>query len=167
MTEPITDRILNRIAHAAELYYRLILVVGVSNAGKTKALQGLQVQISAPLINVNLELSRRLLDLSERQRNLQVPHMLEDILLESQSDIVLLDNLELLFDPALRQDPLRLLQGLSRKHTIIAAWNGDVKDDTLFYAESSHPEYRHYPLHDLIIEKVESEKLADYKIRKK
>ncbi|NLI41204.1 MAG: BREX-3 system P-loop-containing protein BrxF [Caldisericales bacterium] len=158
MTEPITDRILNRMAPAAELYYRLILVVGVSNAGKTKALQGLQVQISAPLINVNLELSRCLLDLTGRQRNLQVPHLLEDTLLESRSDVVLLDNLELLFDPALKQDPLRLLQGLSRKRTIIAAWNGDVKYDTLFYAEPGHPEYRHYPINDLIIEILHSEK---------
>jgi len=158
MTEPITNRILDRITHAAELYHRLILVVGAEDTGKTRALRELHAQISAPLININLEMSGRMLDLTERQRILQIPHLLEDILLKSQSDTVLLDNLELLFDPALKQDPLRLLQGLSRKRTIIAAWNGAVKDDALLYAEPSHPEYCHYAVHDLIIEKLESEK---------
>ena len=37
---------------------------------------------------------------------------------------MLLDHLEILFDPALEQDPLRLLQGVSRDRTVVAAWPG-------------------------------------------
>ncbi len=98
-----------------------------------------------------------MLDLTERQWVMQAPHLLEDILQKAEKDIVILDNLELLFDPVLKQDPLRLLQGLSRKRTIVAAWNGITKNDSLIYAEPGHPEYRRYPLHDLIIEILESE----------
>ena len=39
-----------------------------------------------------------------------------------KSDVVLLDNIELLFAVEFAQDPLRLLQSLSRNVTIVAAW---------------------------------------------
>ncbi len=39
-------------------------------------------------------------------------------------DVVLLDNLEILFDTALEVEPLRLLQVSSRNRTIVASWNG-------------------------------------------
>jgi hypothetical protein len=42
----------------------------------------------------------------------------------AQAGLVLLDNIELLFDVHLKQDPLRLLQGLSRNKTVVATWNG-------------------------------------------
>lgn len=157
MTEFTANRILHQITHISELYHRLILVVGLPGSGKTRTLTAVQAQISAPLININLELSRCMLDLTERQWVMQAPHLLEDILQKAEKDIVILDNLELLFDPVLKQDPLRLLQGLSRKRTIVAAWNGITKNDSLIYAEPGHPEYRRYPLHDLIIEILESE----------
>ena len=36
--------------------------------------------------------------------------------------MILLDNIEVIFDVALKQDPLRLLQRLSRNKTVVAAW---------------------------------------------
>ncbi|MCL4079017.1 BREX-3 system P-loop-containing protein BrxF [Coriobacteriia bacterium Es71-Z0120] len=50
---------------------------------------------------------------------------------------------------ALQQDPLRLLQGLPRNKTVVAAWNGTIVDGYLTYAGPSHPEYRRYPIRDL------------------
>ncbi|MEN6474686.1 MAG: BREX-3 system P-loop-containing protein BrxF, partial [Syntrophaceae bacterium] len=41
--------------------------------------------------------------------------------------VVLLDNIEILFDVSLKQDPLRLLQGLSRNTTLVAAWSGEIR----------------------------------------
>ena len=63
---------------------------------------------------------------------------------EALSDLVVLDNIEILFDAALRQDPLRLLQGVSRNRTIVAAWNGTLENGYLIYAASEHPEHRRY-----------------------
>lgn len=100
---------------------------------------------------MNLELSRRLLDLTERQRALQVPRVLAEIVGKDGDQIVLLDNIEILFAISLKQDPLRLLQGLSRHQTVIAAWNGTVADRSLLYAKPDHPEYRRYPVDDLVV----------------
>ena len=52
------------------MYFRLILMVGPAGSGKTSALQEVSARTSAPLVNVNLELSRRMLDLTERKRAL-------------------------------------------------------------------------------------------------
>jgi len=151
MAEPLADKIIPLLDQAAELYHRLILLAAPAGAGKTAALQDIHARLAAPLINLNLEVSQRLLDLTERQRTLQLPRLLAEIVGATGSEVVLLDNIEMLFDIALKQDPLRLLQGLSRNRTVVAAWSGPVQVEHLVYATPDHPEYRRYPLRDLLV----------------
>lgn len=151
MAEPLADQIMQKIDQTAELYHRLLLVVAPAGAGKTAALREVQERTGAPLINVNLELSRRMLDLNERQRVLQLPRLLGEIVGGVEGDVILLDNIEILFDVSLKQDPLRLLQGLSRNKSVVAAWNGSIDSEHMTYATPDHPEYRRYPIRDLLI----------------
>ena len=151
MAEPLADRVIKRIGQVAELYHRLVMLVAPAGAGKTAALQDVHERIGAPLINVNLELSRRMLDLTERQRALQLPRHLAEIVGASATDVVLLDNVEVLFDVSLKQDPLRLLQGLSRNKTVVAAWSGSIDGEHMVYATPDHPEYKRYPLRDFLV----------------
>ena len=110
-----------------------------------------ETALDIPLVNVNLELSRRMLELTERQRALQLPHILREIVSNGDNVMILLDNIEVLFDLTLQQDPLRLLQGLSRNRTVVAAWNGSVSNGSLTYATPDHPEYRRYPIRDHLV----------------
>ena len=151
MAEPLADSVIKILGQAAELYHRLVMVVAPAGAGKTAALQDVHARTLAPLINVNLELSRRMLDLTERQRALQLRDLLTEIVEASEADVVLLDNIEVLFDISLKRDPLRLLQGLSRNRTIVAAWSGSIDGEHMVYATPDHPEYKRYPLRDLLI----------------
>lgn len=161
MAEPLADQVMRKIKQAAELYHRLMLVVAPAGAGKTTALTYVKERIGAPLVNVNLELSRRMLELTERQRALQLPRLLREIVddaagdlpaeASAQAGVVLLDNLEILFDVSLQQDPLRLLQGLSRNKTVVAAWNGSIDKDRMTYAVPDHPEYRRYLVRDFLV----------------
>ena len=151
MAEPLADQVMRKIKQAAELYHRLMLVVAPAGAGKTTALTSVKERIGAPLVNVNLELSCRMLELTERQRALQLPRLLSKIVDDTASDVVLLDNLEILFDVSLQQDPLRLLQGLSRNKTVVAAWNGSIDKDHMTYAVPDHPEYRRYLVRDFLV----------------
>jgi len=172
MSPLFSDAIIERIAQAAAVYYRLILLVGPAGSGKTTTLQDVHERTSAPLINVNLALSRRLLDIAERQRPTHIRRIFSEIVESADTDIILLDNLEITFDIALRQEPLRLLQGLSRNKTVVAAWNGEIRADrrrhagdtnpdysslmtessslSLVYALPGHPEYRKYPVKDFL-----------------
>lgn len=147
----MTDQILARLREITEQYYRLVLVVAPVGGGKTSALQEVAERTGAPLINVNLELSRRMLDLTERQRELQLPKLLSEVVAETGKDVVLLDNIEILFDVSLKQDPLRLLQRLSRNKTVVAAWNGSIVNGYLTYAVPGHPEYRRYQIRDFLV----------------
>ena len=151
MADSLADQIVRKVGPAASLYNRLVLVVAPAGAGKTTALQDVRNRTGAPLVNVNLELSRRMLELTERQRALQLPRLLQEIISNSGNETILLDNIEVIFDISLQQDPLRLLQGLSRNKTVVAAWNGTIVDDYLTYAAPGHPEYRRYPIRDFLV----------------
>ena len=157
MVEPLADQIIRKIGEAANHYYRLILVVAPAGGGKTTSLRDVRDRTGAPLVNVNLDLSRQMLELTERQRSLQVLGLLRDIITNNSGEMILLDNTEVIFDVALKQNPLRLLQRLSRNKTIVAAWNGTVVNNSLIYGVPDHPEYRHYPIQDFLVAREEME----------
>jgi hypothetical protein len=92
-----------------------------------------------------------MLELTQRQRQLQVSRLLRDIVRTAHEQAVLLDNLEMLFDVSLKLDPLRCLQDVARERTVVAAWNGAITVGYLTYATPDHPEYRRYTLEDLVI----------------
>ena len=56
-----------------------------------------------------------------------------------------------LLDKDLQQDPLRLLQSISRNRAVVASWNGSISFGKLLYAETGHPEYRSYDSVDALI----------------
>ena len=144
MAEPLSEQIRAKVPEAAGLYHRLVLVVGPPRTGKTGALHDLAASEGWPLINVNLQLSERLLELTQKQRKLRVARLLGDIVSKAGGEVVLLDNIELLFGPELELDPLRLLQGMARDRTVVATWCGELDETTLTYAEPGHPEDRRY-----------------------
>ena len=150
MAHELVDRIQRRIDEVKGLYYRLILVVPSPGSGAT-ILNHITEQANMGLINVNLALSRRMLPLTSRQRALRIASLLDDIILDVDGECVLLGHINLLFDPVLRQDPLRLLQNLSRRKTIVAVWDGQAQGRYLTYAEPGHPEYRRYLTRDIVL----------------
>jgi ribose 1,5-bisphosphokinase PhnN len=56
------------IRQAASQYFRLVLLVAPSGSGKTALLQAVAQENSLPLLNINLELSKRLLELTRSQQ---------------------------------------------------------------------------------------------------
>src|SRR6202795_1316791 len=128
------------IEQAAGQYYRLVILAGAPASGKTTALQSVAQKLGCQLLNVNLELSKRMLELTRTQRPRQVERLLKEVIAAAPGDVVLLDNLEVLFDTSLEVEPLRLLQVSSRNRAIVASWNGGFQAGTLTYAETAHPE---------------------------
>ena len=125
MTEAAT-KLEQAIQQAASQYFRLVILAGAPGSGKTAALQSVAQKLGCHLVNVNLELSKRMLELTRTQRSRQVERLLKEVIAAAPGDVVLLDNLEILFDTALEVEPLRLLQVSSRNRTIVASWNGSL-----------------------------------------
>ena len=150
MAEPIHDKIKRSLQAAEGLYHRLVLLVGETGSGKTGVLRDVAEEFGSSVINVNLALSGELLELTANQRSLRLPDILNRIADQARSPVVL-DNLEILFDKDLKQDPLRLLQGISRNRNVLASWNGTINSGKLLYAETGHLEYRSYDTVNVLI----------------
>jgi len=144
---------------APELYHRLILLVGPTGTGKTETLKELARDFDVPMVNVNLSLSSEMLELTAKQRAIRLPEIFARVT-EGSADPLLLDNLEILFDDHLKQDPLRLLQGISRNRTVVASWNGHATGQKLVYAEPGHAEHRNYELGDVMVVQMSGQSLV-------
>ena len=166
MNESVQQAIKEAISNAPAMYSRLILLVGPSGSGKTHALQIISAEYGEEIHNINLEMSKALMEIPIQRRRSRAQRIFADIIerflgeADPQTALILLDNLEILFDKDLKQDPLLLLQGIARNITIIASWNGRWKDQRLTFAISGHPEYRFYDKIDAQIIKFEKEDRA-------
>lgn len=150
MSEDILETIRRSVQAAENEYYCLVLLVGETGSGKTSTLRAFAEESGSSVININMELSRELLGLTTKQRPLRLPDILDSIAKKTSPPIVL-DNTEILFDRDLKQDPLRLLQSMSRNRVVMASWNGSLKAGRLMYAEPGHSEYRSYDAVDALI----------------
>lgn len=150
MSNSVKGKVTESLQAAEELYHQLVLLVGASGSGKTAILQAVAINADVLVNNLNLELSVRMLDLTERQRAQRLPFLLNQIVDPDQSTVIF-DNIEILFDKSLGVDPLRLLQQVARNRRVLVAWNGDTDLERLTYAEPDHPEYRKYEVSDVLI----------------
>ncbi|GAA6620822.1 BREX-3 system P-loop-containing protein BrxF [Scytonema sp. NUACC26] len=151
----LSSHISNYFDRVVERYYRLIVVVVPPSRSQTVNFCQIAESINSRYVNINLELSRRLLELTQLQRATQVQKLLAEIIGNTHNGAVLLDRLEILFDESLKLKPLECLQKLARDkpgtacakgdRTIVAVWNGNIENNSLTYAESGHPEYCRCP----------------------
>ena len=142
--DDILNELTTAVDEAGRSYHRLVLLIGPSDSGKTQLLRHLSEGSGCDVLNLNLEFSRRMLDVARSRRPKQADRVFREIITGQSADLVLLDNLEVLFDTALQLDPLRLLQLASRNQTVVASWNGTLNDGLLSYAQPDHPEYKSY-----------------------
>jgi hypothetical protein len=160
MSNLILEKVKQSIKVTEGLYYKLVLLVGEPSSDRTSVLHNVADELGVPVINVNLELSTKLLELTAKQRTLQLPRLVDEIT-ETGNSTLILDNLEILFDKDMKHDPLRLLQGISRNHSVVASWNGRATGRKLTYATSDHPEYRNYDQVDVLIVGMDGKATVD------
>lgn len=138
---------------AAEQYYRLI-IIPYQNTSPINFRQ-IAENTNSGYINVNLELSRRLLELTQRQRALKVEELLKQIVAHNNNEVIFLEHLEILFGVSLKLNPLGCLQKLARNRIIVAVCNGSIENNHLIYAEPEHPEYKIYSIDGFLVVNLE------------
>jgi hypothetical protein len=140
------------IGEIGDLNSKLILLVGPSRSGKTQLLRQLGHKLSIEPLNVGMELGRRLAATPNSKRGFSAGELLREIAdRERTEDPLLLDNLELLFEPGLQINPLDLVRRLAHSKRVVAVWPGELRGDRLVYADMSHPEHRDYSRDGVVV----------------
>lgn len=147
---------LERLAtEIAALHSKLILIIGPPRAGKTALLLAFGKRMEAEPLNVGSELGRRLAAIPQKQRHLQAGTELRALADEyAKGDLLLMDNIELLFDTNLQLNPLDLLKRHAHSKRVVAVWPGELRqvgnDRRLIYADMGHSEHRDYATDGLV-----------------
>lgn len=140
------------IGEVGDFNSKLILLTGPSRSGKTKLLRELGNKLSIEPLNVGLELGRRLAATPNSKRSFSAGELLREISdKERTEDPLLIDDLELLFEPSLQINPLDLVKRLAHAKRVVAVWPGELRGDRLIYADMSHPEYRDYSRKGIVV----------------
>ena len=136
----------------AAVHTKLVLLVSARGGGKTKLLGEFGLKLHIRPTNVGLELARRLVSTPGNKRGFSAGELLREIAdKERNDDPLLLDNLELLFEPGLRINPLDLIKQLAHSKRVVAVWPGELRGDRLIYADMSHPEHRDYSRDGVVV----------------
>lgn len=148
----MTTSIEQLVTEIGDLNSKLILIVGPSGSGKTQLLRQLGDSLGTAPLNVGLELGRRLASMPRSKRGFSAGELLRELVDQDRTTKpMLLDNLELLFEPGLQVNPLDLLRRVAHAKPVVAVWPGELSGDRLVYADMSHPEHRDYSREGVVI----------------
>ncbi len=144
---PALERLIGEVS---DLQSKLILLVG--NSGKTRLLRALARRLNTAPLNVGVKLGGRLAATPVSNRSFSTSELLREITDDVGRDApLLLDNLEVLFEPSLKINPLNVVKLLAHSRQVIAAWPGEMRNDRLIYAGMGHPEYRDYTRDGVVV----------------
>lgn len=139
------DHLRMAIEQAKSYHSQLVAVTGKS---ATLLLEQTASSDGLIAINLSLKLSEKLIEIPRQDRAKSAPLLFADLLSEPQTDVLLLNYIEILFDKTLLIEPLKLLQNNAKNLTLVAAWPGEKNASSLTYAVPNHAEYRSYKASD-------------------
>jgi hypothetical protein len=139
------DSLEKLVNEVSALHSKLILLISGPQSGKSALLEALGSKRNLTPLRVGAELGSKLAALPQRRRQLQTTLILRELVDQHAKDnLLLIDNIELLFDRTLQLDPLDLLKQHARVRRVVAVWPGQLNEGRLTYAATGHPEHQDY-----------------------
>lgn len=119
-------RLIETIRTVSSDRHKLVILLGQFGSGKTDLLKDVAAEIDGIYVNLNLELTERLLTLSRRKYDDGVTaHKLIDELCDELSpngEPLLIDNVEILLSPELgKLNPIDTFKRMSRQRPVVIA----------------------------------------------
>jgi len=140
---------------AKDHYHKLVMILGRDWQERTSFLKVLSKNKNFNYVSLGLPLSQAMLNRTPRERPLIVEDYVTTLLSADPASGFLLDHIEILFNPTLFTDPMRLLQSISRSRLIVASWPGSYDGNRLTYAKPSDDEYFSTKIIDLFTYSIE------------
>ena len=151
----IIQRIVETVREGQKTAERLVLLVGRPGSGKSKLLRELSTIRRWQYVNCRAFLTEELLEMVPKVRAQEASGIIAKALDALKADVIVLDDMQVLFAPVLQVDPLQLLKHLGRKFTVVAAWPGEFDGVSLKVAAAGQVEPRVYDAKDLTIIQIE------------
>ena len=123
-------------------YYPCCLLVHPKVVQLERAGQYLQARYAWPTLSIGTALSGALLDIAPHQRPSEVHSAFQAAVHRLLPGPILCRNIDILFEPVLAIDPLRLLRDTSRMAPLVVLWPGAFSNGALSYARPEHSRYR-------------------------
>lgn len=153
------DALERLVAEIGDLQSKLLLLAG--NGGKTRLLRALAQRLNTAPFNVGANLAHRLAATPSSERGFSTYELLRAITDSASADApLLLDNLEVLFEPSLKISPLDLIKRLAHSRRVVAVWPGEMRGDRLAYASIEHPDHRNYNRDGVVVFETAQSQLA-------
>ncbi len=133
------------------VHSKLILLIGAPQSGKSALLSTLAKDRHVIKLNLGVVLAKKLSVIAHKQRCLEASTILRELFDRyTNDDLLLIDNIELLFDRTLQLDPLNVLRRHAHGIRVVAVWPGELRDGRLIYADIGHPEHQDYSLEGVL-----------------
>lgn len=102
----------------------------------------LKQEFDVDILNISYELAKRLLTEKESRYPFLISTKLREILADFSPQLLILRNIEFLFEPSLKLNVIPALKNISRHQAIIVLWPGEFIDRYLIYSAPGHPEHQ-------------------------
>ena len=147
----VIDKLERLVDEVSALHSKLILLIGGPQSGKTALIEAYGSKRDLTPLHMGVELGSKLAALPQRRRQLQTTSILRELADQHAKDnLLLIDNIELLFDRTLQLDPLDLLKQHARARRVVAVWPGQMNEGRLTYAATGHPEHQDYAMDGVV-----------------
>ena len=137
----MNSKINSELSSLSTAYEKLAFVLVKNDNNIHLASEIIQKEFDVDIINISIELSKLLGPEKETRYPFLVNKKLDEIIDKFSAEILVLRNIELLYEPILKLNVIQSLKNISRQRAIIVFWPGIFEDNYLIYATPAHPEY--------------------------
>lgn len=126
----------------AQLYYPCCLLIHPNIYQLQRVAEQVTAWYNWPVLSIGTTLSSDLLFTPPTRRPQEVHRVLASAIHSFGAGPLLCTDIDILFEPSLKLDPLRLLRDFSRSLMLVTLWPGMLQANTLTYATPAHSHYR-------------------------
>ncbi len=120
---------------------RILFVVGGPGSGKSLLIRELAEQNGWKYLEANQLIEEEFLLVSRDERPSLVEDVIRRALSRSDTEVVIIDGVNVLFAPILNLEPLQLLRTISKTYPLVVGWRGHLDGDQLYLEHNNNPKY--------------------------
>lgn len=120
---------------------RILFIVGGPGSGKSMIMRELSEQNNWKYIEAKQLIDEEVLLVPREEREERVESLIRGALRRSDTPVVMIDGINLLFAPILNLEPLKILKKISTVFPLVVGWRGHLEGNQLYLEHNNKPNY--------------------------